>query len=343
MIVIGDISCPNPVLAKCFQKDIIKSGIFEKQAILCNLEGLIRNDEPYSDSKLFNCEEVLNSFDPERTVFSIANNHTYDYPELIESTVQILEKKGYGCVGRYTKGLIEPCILESGNTTYAIFAHCWKMYTRTNKNTINNEKIVDCAYEAFFDEVIRYTVQHREQRVICYFHWNYDMEILPFPMHRTLSKDLIDHGVFAVIGNHSHVTQGGELYKGAPIIYGLGNFYMPSKLYFDGKLTFPEISKKAMAFEIDDNTGEFKCHWFVTDGADYTVNKISSESFIEGKIINSESPYRNMNDKDYKVYFKKNRKKGFLVPVFDRYKGSRFALKEKIGIARIKLIKLIKD
>jgi poly-gamma-glutamate capsule biosynthesis protein CapA/YwtB (metallophosphatase superfamily) len=41
---------------------------------------------------------------------------------------------------------------------------------------------------------------------------------------RTISRQMIDAGADAVNGHHSHTAQGVDIYKGKPILYGLGNF-----------------------------------------------------------------------------------------------------------------------
>ena len=62
------------------------------------------------------------------------------------------------------------------------------------------------------------------RRIIAFMHWNTELELYPQPLDRELSHALIDLGVFAVIGCHAHRVQGYEIYKGHPIVYGLGNF-----------------------------------------------------------------------------------------------------------------------
>ncbi len=50
----------------------------------------------------------------------------------------------------------------------------------------------------------------------------------PLPELRTLYRHFINVGVDAVIGNHPHVPQPWENYKGCPIVYSLGNFVFDS-------------------------------------------------------------------------------------------------------------------
>lgn len=50
----------------------------------------------------------------------------------------------------------------------------------------------------------------------------------PLPELCTLYRHFINIGVDAVIGNHPHVPQSWEYYKGCPIVYSLGNFVFDS-------------------------------------------------------------------------------------------------------------------
>ena len=44
-----------------------------------------------------------------------------------------------------------------------------------------------------------------------------------------MAREYIDAGADAVIGGHTHCLQGMEFYKGAPIVYSVGNFWFNSK------------------------------------------------------------------------------------------------------------------
>lgn len=150
----------------------------------------------------------------------------YDYPSRILETKRILENKNMGCFGLMDKEKITPYEYTSEKgESYAFFGHCWRLYTETNKNEENKVRVVDVKYDKFVKAVEAYTKSHRHVSTFCFMHWNYDLENLPFPMHRKISKELIDKGVTAVIGSHSHVPQGFEIYKEKLIAYCSGNFF----------------------------------------------------------------------------------------------------------------------
>lgn len=341
MLVLGDLACPNVQCAKELKSCMEKSGLFKNKVVLCNLEGMIRDDEPYSDEKLFNHSEVLRAFESSKTVFSIANNHTYDYPTFIENTENLLKKKGFFVNGAIIDEDIQPTIIKEGEVVYAIFTHCWRVYTKTNPNQVNDKRINDCSYETFFETVKHYIDNNIDNKVVCFFHWNYDMETIPFPAYRKLARDLIDIGVYAVFGNHSHVPQGAEFYKERVIVYGLGNFYIPSGCFFDGKLTYPETSKKMLVVELQTENDAVLFHWFKTD-VEEALTLEKTETQYDCATLMKYSPYARMDEKEYLKFFKRNRVKKTLVPVFRDYKGNIYDLKECAAITRIKIVKLIK-
>src|SRR5690606_31988145 len=82
-------------------------------------------------------------------------------------------------------------------------------------------------------------------------------EQYPQPLHRKLAKELIDIGADAIIGHHSHIIQGIELYQGKPIIYGLGNFYLPKFTYNGYYLDFPSSANLGLAVDISNLNGYF--------------------------------------------------------------------------------------
>lgn len=341
MIIFGDLACPNKDSAGAINLFFKKNKLLNGKLVLCNLEGVIRDDEPYEDEKLFNHSTILDVFKESNVVFSLANNHMYDYPDLLNSTVEKINKMGFVYNGLTKTDEISPTIVSYQGKTYAFFCHCWKIYTRTNPNKINDIRVCDYDYDVFTKAVRDFLAKNTSVRVVCYFHWNYDLETLPFPMHRKLARDLIDAGVYAVVGNHSHVPQGGEIYKGKPIIYGFGNFYIPSKKFFNGDLDYPNSSKITMALEIGEDNNDYTCHWFATD-QECELKYICSESLAEGEMVSKYSPYRDISLENYTKYFLKNRKKSLLVPKFESYKGIRNYIDEELAILRIKLIKLIK-
>jgi poly-gamma-glutamate synthesis protein (capsule biosynthesis protein) len=64
----------------------------------------------------------------------------------------------------------------------------------------------------------------RADLVIVALHAGWEYTGPPSSVQRQLAYAAIDAGAALVLGAHPHVLQGIEFYKGAPIVYSLGNF-----------------------------------------------------------------------------------------------------------------------
>lgn len=60
--------------------------------------------------------------------------------------------------------------------------------------------------------------------IVCCMHWGENYETMPNDEQRHLGHLCVDLGADLVIGNHAHILQGVECYKGRYIFYSLGNF-----------------------------------------------------------------------------------------------------------------------
>ena len=84
---------------------------------------------------------------------------------------------------------------------------------------------------------------------------------MPLPTQREQAKQWIDRGASAVIGSHPHVVQTIDSYRGAPIVYSLGNFVFdyspvdpPTWLGWAIRLDIPSsgpIEWQTLAVELD--------------------------------------------------------------------------------------------
>lgn len=346
MIFLGDIACPEKKV-DAFVKSVKACKIFKNELVILNLEATFSFDDncqDYNDECLFNSKKVLDGFlDSEKVIVSLANNHMYDYPERILPTKKYLESLGIGTFGLCDEnGLVLPYEYKTlKGEKLAFFGHCWRLYTKTNTNKVNDIRVVDHEYGSFIKIVTQYIEQNQDTKVYCFMHWNYDLEKLPFPLHLNVARTLIDNGAYGVIGSHSHRPQAAEIYKGKIIVYGLGNFYLPSNVYFSGKLKYPEYSKDTYALVCNDNNIEFQ--WFKTDDEKQDAPIVlACREDIMGEKISTLSEGIHLEISQYISYFRKNRVKKLLVPVFIDYKGMGSKFKESFAILRVKLLRYVK-
>lgn len=73
--------------------------------------------------------------------------------------------------------------------------------------------------------------------LLCFVHWGNENTEKVTERQRELARWLIDRGVDAVVGSHSHCIQPMDFYHGRPVVYSLGN------LVFDGAPSVPAWNK----------------------------------------------------------------------------------------------------
>ena len=341
MLILGDIACPTKEHAAHLKAIVAKhSNIFSKETILLNLEGLIADDLSLATNSpvLFNHSSVLESFpDDSILLAALANNHILDLPHNYDETTQKLSAKNiqyFGAEKSKTGAQKSIQITENGKKIVLINA-CWDFLLYHQKNPSEGIYINTIAENKILNQVHSIKSTDPEAHIVIYFHWSFDLEILPFPMYRQFAMDLIDAGVNLVVGAHSHCVQGGETYKEGYIVYGLGNFYLPSHTFANGTLKYPEMSKRQLVLQWNSETNQLRCQWFdysLNDGK-HDLNYITSEDFSESKILKNYSPFQGMEHKEYIAFFKKNRRKKIAIPLFKDYKN-RFSNKANMVLLK---------
>lgn len=336
MVFCGDMAVPNAKCGRALVEGIDKSGTFRDEIVIINLEGVLKADNPTDTFwKVYNDKSILDLRNScKKLIFNLANNHIYDYPGDIDWMLQQFRTRDIGWFGlQEENGLAKPLEFTEGTVRYAIFGHCWQVYTKTNPNKQTTHRVYDCTYRQFYDAVAEYMQANPNTKVICCFHWNFDMETHPFPAHVRIARALIDLGVEAVIGNHAHCPQMAELYKGKVIAYGQGNFYMPDGFFFNGTLCYPAQSHRMYVIRTTPEGAEQI--WFDTDGAE--------GSAISADVWEKLEPVENMPVEEYDDYFRRNRKKRKLVPIFKTYEDSLSnRIKTGFCIWRIRGVRLLK-
>ena len=328
MIFVGDIASPAPETTESLTKVISdEDGVFWNKRIVCNLEGLISEDIKLESNEpfLFNHPAVLDAIDTgQNPVICLANNHILDCPSEYNHTIELLEDNGiqYCGAGRSDREAGNPAFFKDGVHEIAIFNSCWDFLMYNHKNPFHGVYVSELKEENLIRKITKLKTASPKTSLVVYLHWNLDLEVLPFPMHRVFARDLIDAGASVVIGSHSHCIQGGEKYKEGYIIYGLGNFFVPHNIFISGKLNYPDFASTELALEWDPDTSEATCHWYkyaLTD-SEHRLIHIISEKFERSAMLNKYSPYKGMSDQEYLRYFKSNRRKKVLIPVYKDYR-----------------------
>lgn len=160
------------------------------------------------------------------TVGACANNHFGDYGEIgVKETLAALEGIGLRTVGagKNAAEAEKPLYLEVGGMKIALVNCAEHEYGIAEKN-----KAGAAGMDYYTTGNIVKAAAKEADRVIVYIHGGNEHNPLPRPGMKKFCRFLAESGADAVILSHSHCPQGIEVYKGTPIVYGMGNFWFPS-------------------------------------------------------------------------------------------------------------------
>ena len=161
-------------------------------------------------------------------LFSIANNHTFDWgKEGFEKTKSVLRDASFGA-GTYEEAY-KVKEIEIDGVKIGFLALSFAVYTWPLQDTEKREGL-GCAY--LNDLQVNHIIIEAKKRLDYLFVLPHDgIEYIDAPMPETIARyrDFIDYGADGVFGTHPHCPQGWEEYKGKPVFYSLGNFFFNSK------------------------------------------------------------------------------------------------------------------
>lgn len=171
-------------------------------------------------------------------LFSIANNHAFDWGEDgFKRTKTTLGEDAFGA-GTYNDAY-KVKMVEIEGLKIGFMALSYAAYTGVFDDVLNHHKL-GCAY--INDLRVNHDIIEAKKHVNYLFILPHDgIEYIDIPMPETIARyrDFIDYGADGVIGTHPHCPQGWEEYKGKPIFYSLGNFFFNSKKTSDYKANKP--------------------------------------------------------------------------------------------------------
>ncbi|MDP2270794.1 MAG: CapA family protein [Archangium sp.] len=168
-------------------------------------------------------------------VVSLANNHMIDYgPEGLFDTISTLDTHGIVHFGA-ARTLVEaraPAIVEKKGVTIAFLGYFFlgdrniepaQVIATGDQPGVAGHFSDTAALKEMLAADIR-AAKLKADHVIPFFHWGRESKGQPEPYQIEVAHAAVEAGASAVLGSHPHVLQGMELYKGAPIVYSLGNF-----------------------------------------------------------------------------------------------------------------------
>jgi len=317
-----------------------------KQPVVLNLEGaFIKSGELTYINKgvLFNHSSILGCFkDYNVKAVSLANNHSCDIDGGLLKTINILEEEDIHSIGAGSYGNADDeKVITFEDNCYILIAVGWETI-QCPKVTKNRMGVAPFNSKKLLKKVSELKETYPTSVIIVNIHWNYELERYPQPAHRELAFNLIDMGVDAIIGHHPHIVGGIEIYKGKPIVYSLGNWWLPQNVFFKGKIKYPIESYKQLAFEFS-LSGAHVCHWYNYNPDKHTLKYDKSEELKQSIYSAELTPFRGMSHETYIAWFKRHRIKSKLLPIY-KYHNHVFSntLKDNFVYIRHPLMKMFK-
>ncbi|XAG87474.1 CapA family protein [bacterium 19CA01SA08] len=314
MLFLGDVA--HPFSEKPKWPEQLKVG----NPVVVNLEGPIPTKgctPALHEGILFNHSSVLEELEECNVVaVCLANNHITDIAGGVDSTLSYLSSKeilGFGAV--VSKALdVVPKPVTYGGFEYVFLGFGWEVIQCKGYGN-KKEGVVPFNKSSVITKVCEARSLYPNAKIICNFHWNYELELYPQPAHRELAMLAVDNGADLIIGHHPHIVGGIELYKNVPIVYSLGNWWLPQGVFFDGKIKYPEESYQQLAFEFRLD-GNHQCHWYNYHPEMHDLNYEFVENLANSQRVEALTPFSGMNSQEYYAWFKVNRKKSKALPIY---------------------------
>lgn len=288
-----------------------------------NLEGALCTEHTFAKGRaLYNSPGILETLTALNVrVANLANNHSMDTCGSPRHTIDILRREGIEGVGAgcTLEEAQAPVRLKEGDVEVLVLAFGWSVIgCRAASARGAGVNPLEPAHVLRSIEQLRRL--NPRSKIVALMHWNYELEIYPQPMHRQLAFQCVEAGASAVVGCHPHCPSGIEWHGSAPIIYSLGNWFLPQGVFFGGALQFPARTELQLAFEWNPMSGNEACHWFRYLRSNHQIIYLQSESALASRLAASLTPYRGMPHGDYIKWFKEHRVKRRGLPVYKDYR-----------------------
>lgn len=182
---------------------------------------------------------------------SLANNHTLDWGiEGLLDTMSRLKEAGlpYVGVGKNLSEARQPVILEKKGTKVGFLAYgcvgpdgyeadentpgyapvrSWTIYDKVDYQPATPPRIISFPYKedlaAMVEDIQK--LKTKVDVVIVSFHWGQHLIPRIIPMYCfDIGHAAVDAGADLILGGHTHILKGIEVYKGKVIFYSLSNF-----------------------------------------------------------------------------------------------------------------------
>jgi len=155
----------------------------------------------------------------------LANNHIFDYGEQgLQDTIEICHKNQIDTIGLVNRpdGSTAWLVKEIKGKQIGFLNYCEHEFS-VREDGLFGANGYDHR-KAFYDI---HLLRPKVDFLIVIYHGGNEYYPLPSPEMKKDFHYLADLGADIVIGHHTHMISGYEMYKGKPLVYSLGNFFFP--------------------------------------------------------------------------------------------------------------------
>jgi hypothetical protein len=146
-------------------------------------------------------------------VVNVANNHLFDFGlPGCRMTIRELERQGLAVLGLRDGGGSRPVVLERRGMRVGFLGYADYGFPGLLMGLRKPVVLSDI-------RKLRRSVDF----LVVSLHWGFEYVPCPSPRQRRMARAFVDAGANMVVGQHPHVSQGMESYRGALISYSLGN------------------------------------------------------------------------------------------------------------------------
>jgi poly-gamma-glutamate synthesis protein (capsule biosynthesis protein) len=212
----------------------------------------------------------------ERTLLSVASNHSRDQPEQVfRDGVELIQETGARTVGLHREDAPPHTVMDAGDLTigFGSWTHLMNGETVLPDRTVVQRQ--DDARKTDWEAI---NEQEDLDLLVGIPHWDRSYQHFPADRTRRFAREMIGDRFDLLLGSHPHVVQPPELIDGQLCMYSRGN--MASKHYLRYETRLRPIIE--IDFSSDGDIVRYKIHLFVQHRTDDGLVIVPIEELPDG-------------------------------------------------------------
>lgn len=183
---------------------------------------------------------------------TLANNHLKDYGSngVIDTIERCLENQlNIVGAGKNIESARKPIVLTDERVKVGVINICEHESSIATLSSAGSNPLY---YPYLLQDI--HSLKGQVDKIVVIIHGGREHYQLPTPRMKQEYRMIVDFGADIIINHHQHCFSGYEIYKGRPIIYGIGNFFFDSENRRNNKWNYGLFAM----IDINKNKTEFK-------------------------------------------------------------------------------------